>query len=145
MLGVLCRRCVRVELEEQLLAVGVGLTIQRIDRSQNGSAAWVDQIDPAEVPAGVPHRHVPKVAIPTWNLEPQALQRDGPVAAALTPRGFQPKRVTQGVAGRTLPEHAGCLGETRDRRAASLAVDRAVAVSYTHLRAHETRHDLVCR
>src|SRR5450759_3284164 len=25
------------------------------------------------------------------------------------------------------------------------AVDQIIAVSYTHLRAHETRHDLVCR
>src|SRR5450759_2943490 len=38
-----------------------------------------------------------------------------------------------------------CLGTSHNRFVSRLAQVCAEPVSYTHLRAHETRHDLVCR
>ena len=47
---------------------------------------------------------------------------------------------------RELYEETAASIEKREREAqARKAAGGAVAVSYTHLRAHETRHDLVCR
>src|SRR5665648_598151 len=37
------------------------------------------------------------------------------------------------------------VGMDRLKDSIALQVMRLIAVSYTHLRAHETRHDLVCR
>src|SRR5665648_1150652 len=45
--------------------------------------------------------------------------------------------------GRDVPY--GATLTSADLVLTAVAVDPAVAVSYTHLRAHETRHDLVCR
>src|SRR5450756_1652470 len=41
--------------------------------------------------------------------------------------------------------HGSGLGELREGRIGRRARHEPGAVSYTHLRAHETRHDLVCR
>src|SRR5450759_2623993 len=51
-------------------------------------------------------------------------------------------QANQSAAEMRLDRTDGTPGLTRDLRDRELA---EVTVSYTHLRAHETRHDLVCR
>src|SRR5450759_1245193 len=87
----------------------------------------------------VPTSTAPDV-ISTWN---------SPRAARAHPEPVRPQ-----AAGAAQPAH--CVldqraGAERGRRSVIgadqclIQVDRFLAVSYTHLRAHETRHDLVCR
>ena len=90
----------------------------------------VDQVDSAEVPAGVAHGHFAEVAVPSRNLEPHALERDRAIALTLTPLGFQAKRVAKRLARRALAEHVRRLGETLDRRAGGLAVHGAVVLDF---------------
>jgi hypothetical protein len=82
-----------VGLESGTAAVGVGALIEGIKRSQNGSTVIVDQIDPAEVPAGVAHGDLAEVTVPCRNLEAHSLERDRSIALTLTPLGFQAKRI----------------------------------------------------
>src|SRR5450759_702909 len=52
---------------------------------------------------------------------------------------------TRAATSSSLPRlRGGLVSESRRSHARSVA-DGSTAVSYTHLRAHETRHDLVCR
>src|SRR5450759_5546574 len=82
--------------------------------------------------------------------EPTRGRRHG---TTLLPRGGladMARVATAGPGGRTSPGPAGRVGcsGSRDRRTGALRPVVSVhfaAVSYTHLRAHETRHDLVCR
>src|SRR5450756_771316 len=42
-------------------------------------------------------------------------------------------------------ENLACFSEANDCVLIGSVIQKDIAVSYTHLRAHETRHDLVCR
>src|SRR5450756_1836477 len=81
-------------------------------------------------------------------LAQQALDRDGRgVRLRLFQAGHQPLvevqgiRIRQGVSVGDRP----AMDQVGDRGLNLLHVERVRAVSYTHLRAHETRHELVCR
>src|SRR5450756_126751 len=50
-----------------------------------------------------------------------------------------------GNRARPMPEAERHMGAVAVRHTGTPAGRRTEAVSYTHLRAHETRHDLVCR
>jgi hypothetical protein len=90
--------------------------------SQNGSLTRIDQIDLAQVPAGITHHHVAEVTIACRNLEPHALQRDRPVATALAPRGLPAKRFPQSVGWKGSRGARPALG--RSVRPASSRVSR---------------------
>src|SRR5450756_1165822 len=49
------------------------------------------------------------------------------------------------LAGERHEQHSGRRAHRWGKEAGYCVVDGQKAVSYTHLRAHETRHDLVCR
>src|SRR5450759_5368601 len=82
---------------------------------------------------------------------------DPPIAVLLPPQAAATTRIAAGARRRTRNRGmSGTLGVPRGARA--IRAERATwtspapkragevhAVSYTHLRAHETRHDLVCR
>ena len=125
-----CRRrhVAGVGLDEGAAAVGVGGLVERVEGRQNGPAARVDQVDPAQVPAGVAHGQFAEVTVPCRDLEAHALQRDRAIALTLSPPGFQAKRIPKRLARRARAEHVGRLGEALDRRAGGLAVHRAVVL-----------------
>src|SRR5450756_2526435 len=63
-----------------------------------------------------------------------------PAAAVLMPYAFSPEESLQAVA-----REYRCAGCHEQIGGAELRQADPTPVSYTHLRAHETRHDLVCR
>ena len=70
--------------EAAALAGGIGGLIQRLEGAQRCTAVGVDQLDGAQVPAGIGDVHSLEVTEARRDLEAFALQADGPVAAALT-------------------------------------------------------------
>ena len=54
-------------------------------------------------------------------------------------------RIVGDVIGKYHPHGDSAVYETIVRMAQDFSLRHMLAVSYTHLRAHETRHDLVCR
>src|SRR5450756_944466 len=68
--------------------------------------------------------------------------------AAKRPAGVLVRGTTSRTSGTTSPRRTRKIQNGRANgptRMAAVASDRPGTVSYTHLRAHETRHDLVCR
>ena len=70
--GIVGRCVAPIGLDDRPAAIGIGAAVERIKGSQNGSAARVDQIDSAEVPAGIADHHVTEVAIAGRDLETHA-------------------------------------------------------------------------
>src|SRR5450756_2603518 len=108
----------------------------------------------------------PKVWKPTWHLRPvsstmatRLSNSASDTVVGFSSRTSQPARravsasgrwVGSGVLSTTTSGVLSCLASSSSseeyRGASDDAASRAsAAVSYTHLRAHETRHDLVCR
>src|SRR5450756_3238091 len=85
-----------------------------------------------------------KASIREWlvkNLEPRARAIDE--AEDGIPEDITEGMADLGIFGVTIPkELGGCSVPGEESIYETIAIH---AVSYTHLRAHETRHDLVCR
>src|SRR5450756_1940406 len=78
----------------------------------------------------------------SWALTAATALNAIPVAAQPRPKASEP------AAGSPVAARAAPLSSPRTRLAPKLITRAALSgasVSYTHLRAHETRHDLVCR
>ena len=89
---ILGRHISTAGLDHGTAAIGVGGFVERIDGRQSDSAALIDQIDSAEVLAGVTHGNLAEVPVPGRNLEPHPFKRDRAVALTLAPLDFQAKR-----------------------------------------------------
>ena len=98
-------------LDHGATAVGIGRFVEGIDGRQNDSARGVDQVNSAQVPAGVAYGDGAEVTVPCGNLKAHPIQRDRAIALALAPLGFQAKGVAERFAGRALTEHVGPLLE----------------------------------
>ena len=111
-------------------AIGVGGFVEGIDGSQNGPAVLVDEIDAAEVPAGVAHGHFAEVTVSRWNLEAHAFERDRPIALPLNSLGFQAKRVAERFALGAIAEHVGaCLKRSTGEHEVSRCTARLYSIS----------------
>src|SRR5450756_915636 len=85
-------------------------------------------------------RPIPSLLGPSTS--PTLSQRDDPAKpSAQTFPAYRASNPVIGIAA-TAPQHGLRL---LPERAVCSELPRLEAVSYTHLRAHETRHDLVCR
>src|SRR5450756_946366 len=80
------------------------------------------------------------------------IRKDNPHAKILVLTQYEDREYIRrflkaGVSGYVLKKAAGSelTSAIRAVNRGGLVLDPEIAVSYTHLRAHETRHDLVCR
>src|SRR5450756_1889787 len=94
-----------------------------------------------------PRNGLPSIVVQTMREEDATLRysiRAGyPQLRSTLPAGALEK-INKVITAMVLPDIAGMKQNAADD-AAWAAKNPSEAVSYTHLRAHETRHDLVCR
>ncbi len=73
--------------------VGVGGLVERADRTEDLPGARIDQIDAAEVPAGIAQMQMLEAPIPGRDLEALALQTHRAVGAALLALDLDAERI----------------------------------------------------
>src|SRR5450756_128721 len=89
--------------------------------------------------------HIPRGRVASYGQiaallgQPRAARTVGWALSSLTPQQ------TAEVPWQRVINHAGRISISRVDLSAEVQRSLLEAVSYTHLRAHETRHDLVCR
>lgn len=109
-------------IERAALAIGVGGAVERFDRTQQSTGARIDQIDTAQVPAGVAQMHALEVAIARGDLEAPAGQAHGAIAAAQAASALDAKGAQQFGRRGTGTREVGAGEIARQRRLSDLGV-----------------------
>jgi hypothetical protein len=86
------------------------------DRTEDLPGARVDQIDAAEVPAGIAQMDVLETAIPGRDLEALAIETHRAVGTALLALDLDAERIAQLIAARALAGDVGAGEEALHRR-----------------------------
>jgi hypothetical protein len=86
-------RGVRARIQAPTQRVGVGGLIEGTDRAQDLPGARIDQIDAAEVPAGIAQMDLLETAIPGGDLEALAVQTHRAVGTALLALDLDAERI----------------------------------------------------
>ena len=81
-----------------------------------------------QIPCGIADRELAHVAQPCGDLEADAVESDGPVAAALAASDVRGERETELVGRGALPRHRGALEPTCEWHLAGLGMDLMVIV-----------------
>ena len=87
--------------------IGVGGFVQGAHRASDGAAARIDQVDAAEVPAGIAQMDLSEVTIAGGDLEALAVETDGAVRATLPALDFDAKGGAQVITAGALAPDVG--------------------------------------